>query len=326
MMHAHTHTHTYRPGDTCRPELMGHRSAECASQPRCGAHPERKGGASNQMSLFAGSVTFSEVSASDLAQTDSRSDSDPYVRWENADTGAVLAETHFLRNVLGRRGGRTAGSARTPRWDSEYSADLPLGVACGTPTAARTTCSAMRCSSCRRARRLISARGAPAPSHGVSSAARRAPCAARPPRTNGPAPRSPCPALLAAASRARTQGGDGAAVERADVPPRHRGVDPLVRRYRRATAARAAAANAERGCGRRTGAAEGDSCNERGGAVAVRGGGEADDGGHERARVVALLPPRRLPRLAGQRLRAQLLVPHNPNPNPTLTQTSSVRL
>ena len=80
------------------------------------------------MSRFAGTVTFTEVSALNLAQTDRRSDSDPYVRWENADTGDVLAETHFLRNVLGRRGGRTAGSARTPRWDSEYSADLPLGV------------------------------------------------------------------------------------------------------------------------------------------------------------------------------------------------------
>ena len=80
------------------------------------------------MSAFAGSITFSDVSASNLAQADRLSDSDPYVRWENAETGAVLTETNVLNNVLGRRGGRTANSARTPRWDSEYSADLPVGV------------------------------------------------------------------------------------------------------------------------------------------------------------------------------------------------------
>ena len=44
------------------------------------------------MSRFAGSVTFTEVSALNLAQTDRRSDSDPYVRWENADTGAEEME------------------------------------------------------------------------------------------------------------------------------------------------------------------------------------------------------------------------------------------
>lgn len=77
------------------------------------------------MSATAGSISFSAVSAAKLAQADGRSDTDPYVRW--SANGKTIAETHFLRNVMGRRG-RTPGAEKTPRWDSEYTASLPRVV------------------------------------------------------------------------------------------------------------------------------------------------------------------------------------------------------
>ena len=77
----------------------------------------------------AGSISFTAVEAANLAQMDVSTDTDPFVRWSLGDE--TLAETHFLRNVLGRRGGKSAGSERIPKWDSEYVADLPTGFTTG---------------------------------------------------------------------------------------------------------------------------------------------------------------------------------------------------
>ena len=71
------------------------------------------------------SLIFSKVSATELANADKVSDSDPYVRWEI--NGDKVAETHFLRNVIGRQG-ITRTSTQTPRWDSEYGGDLPSNL------------------------------------------------------------------------------------------------------------------------------------------------------------------------------------------------------
>jgi hypothetical protein len=71
------------------------------------------------------SITFTRVTAANLAQADATSDSDPYVRWT---CGGEITETHYLQNVLGRAGGKTPGSETTPKWDGEYTMDLPTNL------------------------------------------------------------------------------------------------------------------------------------------------------------------------------------------------------
>ena len=57
-----------------------------------------------------GTITFQDASASNLANADRVSTSDPYVKWS---TGAQEVQTDHLRNMLGRT------ASNTPHWDSE---------------------------------------------------------------------------------------------------------------------------------------------------------------------------------------------------------------
>ena len=57
-----------------------------------------------------GTITFQDASASNLANADRFSTSDPYVKWS---TGAAEVQTEALRNMMGRT------VSNTPTWDSE---------------------------------------------------------------------------------------------------------------------------------------------------------------------------------------------------------------
>ena len=57
-----------------------------------------------------GTITFQDASASNLANADRFSTSDPYVKWS---TGSVEVQTEALRNMMGRT------VSNTPSWDSE---------------------------------------------------------------------------------------------------------------------------------------------------------------------------------------------------------------
>ena len=57
-----------------------------------------------------GTITFQDASASNLANADRFSTSDPYVKWS---TGTAEVQTEALRNMMGRT------VSNTPSWDSE---------------------------------------------------------------------------------------------------------------------------------------------------------------------------------------------------------------
>ena len=67
-------------------------------------------------------TAFTEIQAANLAQRDSFSDSDPYVVFLQG--GTELVRTEFLRNVLGRSGGRSAGSDAIAVWSGQYTATV----------------------------------------------------------------------------------------------------------------------------------------------------------------------------------------------------------
>ena len=60
-------------------------------------------------------LTFTEIVAFDLAQADSRSDSDPFVVFKHSNT--EIARTETVWNRIGRSGGRRSGSDQAPRWN-----------------------------------------------------------------------------------------------------------------------------------------------------------------------------------------------------------------
>ena len=91
-----------------------------------------------------GTITFQDASASNLANADRFSTSDPYVKWS---TGATEVKTEALRNMMGRT------VSNTPTWDSEeYSvkyyeaagAEVAVTVSVWDRTRAPTTSSARR--------------------------------------------------------------------------------------------------------------------------------------------------------------------------------------
>ena len=67
-------------------------------------------------------LTIHGVSAAHVPQADESSDTDPYVRFVGPRS---TTETHFLTNVLGRRG-NTATAANALQWDGQYTMDVPF--------------------------------------------------------------------------------------------------------------------------------------------------------------------------------------------------------
>ena len=66
-------------------------------------------------------ITFTAVRAANVPQSDRRSDTDPFIRW-SAESDS--AETHYLSNVLGRKG-RTPDGSASAEWDGDNSMDVP---------------------------------------------------------------------------------------------------------------------------------------------------------------------------------------------------------